>query len=108
MIAGRSAPGYVYQRYFGGGTENFFTIFLGGDLEADLPHGSKFKLTVEYQPEFSGWQDNYLIRTFADWTLPIIDWLDFKVAVVNVYNNQPDEDTEHNTLTMTAGISFRF
>jgi putative salt-induced outer membrane protein YdiY len=26
MIAGRMGPGYVYQRYFGGGTENYFTI----------------------------------------------------------------------------------
>jgi putative salt-induced outer membrane protein YdiY len=108
MIAGRSGPGYVYQRYFGGGTENFFTIFFGGELEAELPHGSKFKLQVAYLPEVSDWKDNYLIRTFADWTLPIIDWLDFKVAVFNIYNNQPEEDTEHNSFTMTAGLSLRF
>ena len=108
MIAGRTGPGYVYQRYFGGDTENFFTIFFGGDLEADLPHGSKFKLNVEYLPEIFGWEDNYLIRAFADWTMPIIDWMDFKIAVVNIYNNQPEEDTEHNSFTMTAGISLRF
>jgi putative salt-induced outer membrane protein YdiY len=108
MIAGRSGPGYVYQRYFGGDKQNYFTIFFGGDLEAELPHGSKFKLQVEYLPEVSDWQDNYLIRSFADWTLPIIDWLDFKVAVLNIYNNQPEEDTEHNSFTMTAGLSLRF
>ena len=108
MIAGRSGPGYMYQRYFGGGTENYFTIFFGGDLEAALPHGSKFKLNVEYLPEIADFQDNYLIRTFANWTWPIIDWMDFKIAAVNIYNSQPDEDTEHNSFTITGGLSFRF
>ena len=108
MLSGRSGPGYVYQRFFGGGKENFFTILFGGDLEAELPHGSKFNLQVEYLPEVFDWKDNYLIRTFADWTWPIIGWMDFKIAVVNIYNNQPDEDTEHNSFTMTAGLSLRF
>ena len=81
MISGRSGPGYVYQRYFGGGNEDYFTILFGGDLEADLPYGSKFRMGAEYLPEVSDWQGNYLIRTFADWTMPIIGWLDFKIAV---------------------------
>ena len=108
MLSGRGGPGYVYQRYFGGGTENYFTILFGADLEAHLPHGSKFKLSVEYLPEVDDLQNNYLIRTFADWTRPIIGWLDFKIAAINIYNNQPEEDTERNSFTMTAGISFRF
>ena len=108
MISGRTGPGYVYQRYFGGENENYFTILFGADLEADLPANSKFRWGAEYLPEVKEWKDRYLIRTFADWTLPIINWLDFKVAVVNIYNSQPEEDTEHNTFTMTAGISLRF
>ena len=108
MIAGRSGPGYVYQRYFGGGTENYFTILIGADLEAQLPANSKFRWGAEYLPQVSDWENNYLIRTFADWTLPIIGWLDFKIAAINIYNSQPEEDTEHNTFTMTAGLSLRF
>jgi hypothetical protein len=108
MISGRSGPGYVYQRYFGGDKENYFTILFGGDLEATLPHSSKFKLSVEYLPEVFDWKDRYLIRTFADWSWPINGWLDFKIAATNIYNSQPEEDTENNTFTMTAGISLRF
>ena len=108
MISGRSGPGYVYQRYFGGEVEDYFTILFGGNLEADLPYGSKFRMGAEYLPEVSDWQGNYLIRTFADWTMPIIGWLDFKIAVFNTYNNRPPDDTERNTLTTTAGLSFRF
>jgi len=108
MISGRSGPGYVYQRYFGGDVEDYFTILFGGDLEAELPYGSKFRLGTEYLPEISDWQGNYLIRTFADWTMPIIGWLDFKIAVFHTYNNRPADDTDRNTLTTTAGLSFRF
>lgn len=108
MISGRSSPGYVYQRYFGGDVEDYFTILFGGDLEAELPYGPKFRLDAEYLPEVSDWQGNYLIRTFADWTMPIIGWLDFKIAVFDTYNNRPPDDTDRNTFTTTAGLSFRF
>ena len=108
MISGRSGPGYVYQRFFGGDVEDYFTILFGGNLEAELPYGSKFRLGAEYLPEVSDWQGNYLIRTFADWTMPIIGWLDFKIAVFDTYNNRPPDDTDRNTFTTTAGLSFRF
>jgi putative salt-induced outer membrane protein YdiY len=108
MISGRSGPVYVYQRYFGGENENYFTILFGGNLEAELPYGSKFRWGAEYLPEVSDWQNNYLIRTFADWTLPINGWLDFKIAAINIYNSQPEEDTENNSFTTTAGLSLRF
>ena len=107
-LSGRSGPGYVYQRYFGGNVEDYFTILFGSDLEADLPYGSKFRWSVEYLPEVSDWQGNYLIRTIADWTMPIMGWLDFKIAVFDTYNNRPPDDTDRNTLTTTAGLSFRF
>jgi len=107
-ISGRSGPGYVYQRYFGGDTEDYFTILFGGDLEADLPYGSKFRWSAEYLPAVPDWKDNYLIRTTADWTMPIIGWLDFKIAVFDTYNNQPPPGTDRNSLTTTAGVSFRF
>jgi putative salt-induced outer membrane protein YdiY len=107
-ISGRTGPGYVYQRYFGGDTENYFTILFGGKLEAELPSGSKFRWSAEYLPAVSDWKDNYIIRTFADLTMPIIGRLDFKIAVFDTYNNQPASDTERNSFTTTAGLSFRF
>ena len=49
-----------------------------------------------------------MIRTTADWTMPIIGWLDFKIAVFDTYNNQPAPDTDRNSFTTIAGVSFRF
>ncbi|UCD82520.1 MAG: DUF481 domain-containing protein [Desulfobacterales bacterium] len=107
-ISGRTGPGYVYQRYFGGDTEDYFTLLFGGDLKADLPYGSKLRWFVEYLPAVSGWKDHYLIRSVADWTMPMTGWLDFKIAFFETYNNQPPPDTDRNSFTMTAGLSFRF
>jgi hypothetical protein len=39
MIAGRTGPDYVYQRFFGGDKDNYFTILFAGELEADLAYG---------------------------------------------------------------------
>ena len=108
MISGRSGPGYVYQRFFGGEKDNYFTILFGADLEAKMSHGSQLRLGAEYLPEIIDWKDSYLIRSYANWTTPILGWLDFKIALFNLYYSDPPEDTERNTFNMTAGLSFRF
>lgn len=107
-LSGRTGPGYVYQRYFGGGTESFFTILFGGDLEADLPYGSKFRWTAEYLPSVEEWTDDYIIRTNADWTMPIIGWLNFKISVTNIYNNRPADGADRNSFATLTGISWQF
>jgi hypothetical protein len=108
QIKGRTGPGYVYQRFFGGDTDNFFTILFGGDLDANLPYGSKLRMTAAYLPKVADWGNNYVIRSLADWTMPIIGRLDFKLSIIDTYNNQPAEDTQRNRLTSTLGLSWRF
>lgn len=107
-ISGRSGPGYVYQRYFDGDTDDYFTILFGGDLEADLPYDSRLRISAEYLPSVSDWQQSYVIRGTADWTMPILGWLDFKLSILETYNNQPAPDTQRNSLTTLAGLSMTF
>ena len=73
-----------------------------------MAHGSRLRLGAEYLPEIIDWKDSYLIRGYANWTTPILGWLDLKIALFNVYYNDPPEDTERNTFNLTAGLSFRF
>ena len=117
-VVGVTAEGVEFETIYGKGAivipwvdvkrirsdKEFLILFA----EADLPYGSKFRLGAEYLPEVSDWQGNYLIRTSADWTIPIIGWLDFKIAIFDTYNNRPPDDTDRNTFTTTAGLSFRF
>jgi putative salt-induced outer membrane protein YdiY len=107
-LSGRTGPGYVYQRYFGGDVEDYYTMLFGANLEAELPYGSKLQFGAEYLPAISDWQGNYLIRAAGDWTMPIIGWLDFKIALFETYNNKPPPDIDRNSFTTTAGLSFRF
>ncbi len=108
IISGRTGPGYVYQKYFDGQTNDYFTILFGGDLDAKLPYGSKLRIRVEYLPAVDDWTDNYLVRGGLDFTVPIIGWLDFKFTVLDLYNSQPPPGTMKNSFTTTAGLSFRF
>ena len=107
-LSGRTGPGYVYQRYFGGDVEDYYTMLFGANLEAELPYGSKLQFGAEYLPAISDWQGNYLIRAAGDWMMPIIGWLDFKIALFETYNNKPPPDIDRNSFTTTAGLSFRF
>jgi putative salt-induced outer membrane protein YdiY len=107
-IAGRIGPGYVYQKYFEGGTDDYFTILFGGDLDANLPYDSKLRVRLTYMPSVSDWTDNYLLRGSLDWTAPIIGMLDFKFSIFDTYNSKPAPNTRNNSFTTTVGFSFRF
>jgi len=108
IISGRVGPGYVYQKYFDGQTNDYFTILFGGDLDAKLPYGSKLRIRVEYLPAVDDWTDNYLVRGGLDFTVPIIGWLDFKFTIFDIYNSQPQPGTQRNSFITTAGLSLRF
>jgi putative salt-induced outer membrane protein YdiY len=108
IISGRVGPGYVYQKYFDGQTNDYFTILFGGDLDANLPHGSKLRIRVEYLPAVDDWTKKYLVRGGLDFTVPIIGWLDFKFAIFDIYNSEPQPGTQKNSFITTAGLSFRF
>jgi hypothetical protein len=107
-ISGRSGLGYVYQKFFDGMSDGFFTILFGGDLEADLPYNSKLKWSAEYLPAIDDWTETYILRSGLDWTMPISGLLDFKLSLLDIYNSRPAPGTQRNTFTSIVGISFRF
>lgn len=107
-ISGRSGLGYVYQKYFDGVSDGYFTIIFGGDLEADLPYNSHLKWTAEYLPAIDNWTENYILRSGLNWTMPISGVLDFKLSLLDVYNSRPAPGTQPNNFTSIVGISFRF
>lgn len=107
-ISGRIGPGYVYQKYFAGNTDDYFTILFGGDLDASLPYDSKLRVRLVYMPSVSDWTDNYLFRGSLDWTAPIIGMLDFKFTIFDTYNSKPAPNAQKNSFITTVGFSFRF
>jgi len=99
---------YVYQRFFGGATDDYPALSIGSEAEYALPFGSKLTAQGEYLPSVNSFKENYLLRGSAAWTLPLLEWLGFKLTLFDEYNNRPAEGTKKNKLTVTAGLSLLF
>jgi putative salt-induced outer membrane protein YdiY len=108
FLSGDVGFSYVYQRFFGGTTEDYPAVSFGGEAEYVLPHGAKFTARGEYLPSVQALTDNYLLRGSAALNVPMLSWLALKLSVFDEYNNRPAEDAKRNKLTLTAGLSLVF
>ena len=99
---------YVYQRYFGGDTEDYFAIAFGAATGLTLPYGARFEARADYLPAIDDWMNTYLLRGEAALIVPMIRALSFKASVVNVYNNAPAADTDRNSLATLVGLTTEF
>ena len=99
---------YVYQRFFGGDTEDYPAVSFGSEIEYLLPYDMKFTALGEYLPSVEEWTGNYLLRGTAALAVPMLSWMDLKFTVFDEYNNRPAEDAKRNRLTFTAGLSLVF
>jgi len=101
-------PGYVYERYFGGDTNDYPTIGLGAESDWKLPvMGATWHSRFDYTPSLLSGSD-FLLRGETSLLVPLISRLSFKFSLVNLYNNSPAEDTEKNNLSMLVGLSLGF
>jgi hypothetical protein len=107
-LSGDLGGSFVYQRFFGGGEDNFPAVSFGGDFRADLPKGSTLTARGEYLPSVNEWKQNYLLRGSAVLSIPMLHWLAFRFTLFDEYNNRPAPDTDRNTFTVTAGLSVVF
>jgi putative salt-induced outer membrane protein YdiY len=108
FLSGDVGFAYVYQRYFGGDTEDYPAVSFGSELEYLLPYSMKFTALGEYLPSVEDWTGNYLLRGTAALAVPMLSWMDLKLTVFDEYNNRPAADTKRNRLTFTAGLSLVF
>ncbi len=104
----RAGGGYVYERFFDETSNDYFTATFGGGVEAALPLGSTLEARIEYLPSLEDWVGTYLIRGRASWRIPLLSWLDFKLTVTDDYTSRPAADTQHNSFTSLAGLSFKY
>jgi putative salt-induced outer membrane protein YdiY len=108
FLSGDVGFAYVYQRYFGGDTEDYPAVSFGSEFEYLLPYSMKFTALGEYLPSVEDWAGNYLLRGTAALAVPMLSWMDLKLTVFDEYNNRPADDAKRNKLTYTAGLSLVF
>lgn len=101
-------PSYVYERFFGGDTNDYFAIAFGSSCRYDLPISAKFECRGEYLPAVDDWAGNYLLRGYGQVSVPLLEWLSFRLRAEDEYTSQPAEDADHNRLTLTAGLGVTF
>lgn len=97
--------GWVYQRYFGGDDNDYFTVAFGALACYYLPYDSKVEWRFDYLPAVDDWANNYLLRNNLALTVPMFDPISAKFSLLDEYNNQPALGAAHNSLYIVAGIS---
>ena len=97
---------YVYEKYFGGDTNDYFGIVFGKLLEAKLPYfGSELHWRTDYLPSVSDFAGDYLIRSEVALLVPMISWLKLKIGLEDTYDSTPAEDTDKNSLVSSIGLA---
>ncbi len=100
-----AGPGWVYEKYFGGSEDNYFTIAFGALATYYLPYSSKLDWRFDYLPAVDDWANNYLLRTTASLAVPLLDPISAKFAVTDEYNSRPANGADANSLFVTIGLS---
>ncbi|MCK6553102.1 DUF481 domain-containing protein [Candidatus Binatia bacterium] len=100
-----AGAGYLYERYFGGSTNDYPTAVFGVEAYKELPRDARFKFRTDYLPAFGEWADNYLLRTDASLLIPFWDPFAIKFTLLNEYDSTPAPDTKYNSLALFAGFT---
>lgn len=108
MLSADIGGSYVYERYFGGDTNDYFAAAFGGECSYELPKKMTFSCRGEYLPAVDDWTRKYLLRGTALLSIPMLDWLSFRFKAEDEYNSQPAPDTDHNRMSLTAGLAVGF
>ena len=96
---------YVYERFFGGDTNDFFSIAFGGESDVKLPYGATWHSRVDYLPSVSDFLGDYILRGETGLLVPMTERLSFRVSLVNVYDSTPAQGTTRNSFNTLVGLS---
>jgi hypothetical protein len=99
---------YVFERYFGGDTNDFASIAFGSEVAWSLPYDAEVRARADYLPAISDWANDYLLRGQLALTVPLIDFLAFKASLIDEYDSTPAPDTDPNSLGTFVGLSLLF
>jgi len=105
FLQGEVGPSWVYERYFGGSDSDYYAIAFGALAGYYLPYGAHFDWRLDYLPAVDNYTKDYLLRTEAGLTAPIIGAINAKFVVRDEYDSQPAPGAERNSLFLTLGLS---
>jgi len=105
FLQGEVGPSWVYERYFGGSHRDYYAIAFGALAGYYLPYGAHFDWRLDYLPAVDNFTKDYLLRTEAGLTAPLIDPISAKFVVRDEYDSLPSPGAKRNSLFLTLGLS---
>ncbi|MFN2425735.1 MAG: DUF481 domain-containing protein [Candidatus Binatia bacterium] len=105
--------GWVYEKYIDNGTppdpvmgeNDYFTVALGASAAVLLPRGAAFDWRFDYLPSVSDFTGDYVIRTAAGLTVPLIAPLSARLSVADTYDSTPSGGAKENSLFVDTSLS---
>ncbi len=100
--------GYVYENFDGFGTNSYFSWYIGLGGRYDFGNGITLDADFLYMPSIAPFADDWLFRSFLDFTVPLFDPLALKLLLTNVNDDNPSPDVGNNKFTATMALSLEF
>lgn len=108
FLQAEAGGGWVYEKYFNLYKEadnNYFAVAFGALAGYYLPYGVHFDWRLDYLPAVDDFTNDYLLRTEAGLSVPLMAMLSAKFSLIDEYDSTPAEDTDANSLFLTLGLS---
>jgi hypothetical protein len=105
FLQAEAGPSWVYERYFGGVDNDYVAVAFGVLAGYYLPFGAHFDWRLDYLPAVDNFTSDYLLRTEAGLSAPLIDPISAKFALLDEYDSTPAADSQSNSLFLTFGLS---
>ncbi len=100
--------GYVYEDFSVLPTNRYVAAALGLEIFYAFDNGIEFRTRGVYLPSLSDWNKDWLFRSTAELSLPLVDPISLKIRLTEVYDNNPAPNIGNNKFTTSVGISFRY
>ena len=104
--------GWVYEKYIDNGVppdeldeNDYFTVAFGAAAAVLLPRGAAFDWRFDYLPSVSDFTGDYVIRTAAGLTVPLIAPVSARLSVADTYDSTPSGGAQENSLYVDTTLS---
>ena len=102
------APAWVYERFFGGEKNDYFSVALGAEGSYKFANGWTWLARLDYLPSVSDWLTDYLLRGETSLVFPLTEHFALKTSLIDVYDSTPAPGAESNSFQSLVGVSVLF
>lgn len=99
---------WVYERFYGGERNDYFSLALGGETSHKLTNGWIWFARIDYLPSVEDWANDFLLRGETSLIFPLTRHFALKTSLVDLYDATPAEGAESNSLQALVGVTVLF